>query len=163
MTSLYDTDFCLWLMLQARLLKKRRFEELDLDNLVEEIESVERDQRSKIRHHLKAMMELQILHDCVPHAQERPSWYADIVDQRVQIETRLEISPSLYEHLEATVKKNWQQSRDSALYLLQKTYGLTASVPVECSYPIRVLLSQRAEQHHDAFVREKSLNDDKGL
>jgi Domain of unknown function DUF29 len=40
--SLYERDFCLWLEQQAALLREGRFDELDVANLVEEIESMAR-------------------------------------------------------------------------------------------------------------------------
>ncbi len=40
--ALYERDFCLWLEQQAALLRERRFDELDLANLIEEIEAMAR-------------------------------------------------------------------------------------------------------------------------
>jgi hypothetical protein len=37
-TTLYDTDFYTWTAQTVHLLKERRFSELDLENLIEEIE-----------------------------------------------------------------------------------------------------------------------------
>ena len=38
--SLYESDFFTWTQEQARLLRERRFDDLDLDNLVDEVQSV---------------------------------------------------------------------------------------------------------------------------
>ena len=38
--SVYDQDFYVWTEEQAELLRQRRFEELDLDNLIEEVEGL---------------------------------------------------------------------------------------------------------------------------
>ena len=38
--SLYEGDFYNWTQEQARLLRERRFDDLDLENLVDEVESV---------------------------------------------------------------------------------------------------------------------------
>jgi hypothetical protein len=38
----YDQDFHLWVQKQASLLSERRFDQLDLPNLVEEVESIGR-------------------------------------------------------------------------------------------------------------------------
>ncbi|MBR0129054.1 MAG: DUF29 family protein, partial [Neisseriaceae bacterium] len=40
--TLYNTDFAAWAYQQAALLKDRRFDELDLDEIIEEIESMGR-------------------------------------------------------------------------------------------------------------------------
>jgi len=39
-TDLYNQDFYAWVQEQAALLKARQFEALDLDNLIEEVESI---------------------------------------------------------------------------------------------------------------------------
>ena len=38
--SIYESDFFTWTQEQAQLLRERRFEDLDLDNLVDEVASV---------------------------------------------------------------------------------------------------------------------------
>ena len=40
MTDLYDTDFVEWSDRTAQLLKERRWEEIDLENLIEEVNSL---------------------------------------------------------------------------------------------------------------------------
>lgn len=40
MHSLYETDFYAWTQEQAKLLRKGQWNELDLPNLIEEIESL---------------------------------------------------------------------------------------------------------------------------
>ena len=45
-TKLYDEDFVVWASETARLLREGRFEEIDVENLVEEVEAMAgRDQR----------------------------------------------------------------------------------------------------------------------
>jgi hypothetical protein len=48
--TLYEEDFYLWLKTTAEQLKKGKFAEVDLDNLIEEIESwgEVKDTRSKV-------------------------------------------------------------------------------------------------------------------
>ena len=50
--DLYDADLFLWTEEQARLLREKRFDELDLSNLVEEVEGVCKSQRSEIENRL---------------------------------------------------------------------------------------------------------------
>jgi len=44
-TATYETDFYTWTVQQADLLRNEEFEELDLPNLIEEIESMGKSQR----------------------------------------------------------------------------------------------------------------------
>jgi hypothetical protein len=50
--SLYESDFFTWTQEQARLLRERRFDDLDLDNLVDEVESVGSSEKREIRSRL---------------------------------------------------------------------------------------------------------------
>ena len=64
--ALYDDDFPLWAERQAALLRARRFGELDLENLIEEVEDLSRRERDAveslvetiIEHTLQAIVEL---------------------------------------------------------------------------------------------------------
>ena len=42
----YENDFYVWTEAQAELLRKRQFEALDLDNLIEEIEALAAQRRA---------------------------------------------------------------------------------------------------------------------
>ncbi|MDF5732182.1 MAG: DUF29 domain-containing protein, partial [Rhizonema sp. PD38] len=44
-SHLYDQDFYLWIEITAKQLKERRFAEVDLANLIEEIESMGRSEK----------------------------------------------------------------------------------------------------------------------
>ena len=50
----YEGDFYLWCFDQAELLRLRRFSELDLPNLIEELQSMGREQRYQARGKLPA-------------------------------------------------------------------------------------------------------------
>jgi hypothetical protein len=49
MHSLYQTDFYAWTQEQAKLLRKCQWSELDLSNLIEEIESLGKQERQELR------------------------------------------------------------------------------------------------------------------
>ena len=44
--NVYEDDFYVWTEAQAELLRKRQFEALDLDNLIEEIEALAAPRRA---------------------------------------------------------------------------------------------------------------------
>jgi hypothetical protein len=155
MQSLYDTDFSQWLIEQADMLRHRRFDALDVENLIEEIESLERDQRARVATHLATLLELRILYDRVPQSPERATWYADIVEQQIQIETRVEISPSLYECLAALTEKEWTRARTSARWRMETAYGMRDTVISElCPYSVAMLLPHLANPGGNAPRQE---------
>ena len=47
--ALYDEDLYSWALDQAQLLRERRFAEVDLPNVVEELESLGREQAARLR------------------------------------------------------------------------------------------------------------------
>jgi hypothetical protein len=97
----YDEDFSLWSRDQARLLEERRYDALDLENLVEEVASLGRNDRRE----LKSRMEVLLMHllkwKFQPEqlALSRKSWRQTISEQRSQIRLVLEDSPSLQRSL----------------------------------------------------------------
>jgi len=53
--DLYHADFFVWTQEQARLLRERRFDEVDLVNLVDEVESVGKSERAEIESRLDVL------------------------------------------------------------------------------------------------------------
>ena len=53
--SIYESDFFTWTQEQAQLLRERRFEDLDLDNLVDEVASVGSSEKREIRNRLSVL------------------------------------------------------------------------------------------------------------
>lgn len=52
LNNLYDIDFYAWTQEQAKLIRDRKWHELDLPNLIEEIESLGKQQRQELRNQL---------------------------------------------------------------------------------------------------------------
>jgi hypothetical protein len=50
----YDTDFALWAKSQATALRERRFDDLDLANLIEEIDDLSQSDRHQLLSRLEA-------------------------------------------------------------------------------------------------------------
>jgi hypothetical protein len=48
MTTTYNADFYTWTIEQAGLLKAKRFTELDLEHIIEEIEAMSRSEKRSI-------------------------------------------------------------------------------------------------------------------
>jgi len=54
--TLYDTDFVEWTARTAELVRKRRFEEVDLENLAEEIADLGNSEQSAVKSQLSRML-----------------------------------------------------------------------------------------------------------
>lgn len=55
-SNLYETDFYAWTQEQASLLRQHQWSELDLLNLIEEIESLGKQQRQERRNRLSVLI-----------------------------------------------------------------------------------------------------------
>jgi hypothetical protein len=54
--SIYQVDFYAWTQKQAALLREGRFNDLDVENLVEEIESLGRSEKRELESRLKVLL-----------------------------------------------------------------------------------------------------------
>jgi hypothetical protein len=90
----YEQDLALWYARQAELLRDRRFDELDVKNLIEELEAAV----GSLRRELSSRIEVLLIHllKCAfqRHRLSR-SWLSTLDEQRSQIAKLLEENPSL--------------------------------------------------------------------
>lgn len=97
-TTLYDQDFYAWAQHQAELLRSGRLEELDIENLVEEIESLGKQQRQELRNRLGVLLGHLLKWRYQPEARSK-SWVYTIREQRLRIQRHLQENPSLKPYL----------------------------------------------------------------
>ncbi|MGA7952859.1 MAG: DUF29 domain-containing protein, partial [Gloeobacterales cyanobacterium] len=55
-TTLYDQDFYAWTQQQVELLKTGQWKQVDIENLIEEIESLGKQQRQELRNRLEVLL-----------------------------------------------------------------------------------------------------------
>jgi hypothetical protein len=90
----YEVDYLLWMRRQLLLLRAGKFEQLDIDNLLQEMELAVSHQRSALKSRLYVLI-VHLLKLQMQAKRQSPSWYSTIVEQRLRIELLLEKSPSL--------------------------------------------------------------------
>ena len=104
MSNVYESDFYAWAMEQAALLRARRFDAADIDNIAEEIESMGRGEKRELVNRL-AVLRLHLLKWQFQPGFRSPSWSATIREQRSRLSDHLADNPSLKAHLdEATTR-----------------------------------------------------------
>lgn len=94
MTKLYEQDYFAWTEEQADALRRRSINELDWDNLLEEVESLGRQERNELRSHLIVLMVHLLKWNVQPERRGR-SWALTIAEQRREAERVLAENPSL--------------------------------------------------------------------
>ncbi|MDB9309649.1 DUF29 domain-containing protein [Aphanizomenon sp. CS-733/32] len=92
--NLYDQDFYLWIETISKQLKAGKFAEIDLENLIEEIESMGKSEKRELKSRLIVLL-MHLLKWQYQPEKRSESWRSTITEQRICIELLLEDSPSL--------------------------------------------------------------------
>jgi Domain of unknown function DUF29 len=152
-TTLYDQDYCQWLTQTAELLKEKKFTQLDLENLIEEIESLGKSEKRAIESNLIVvilhLLKLGQSSSGVPPEKElsvryQPSmrsnsWKSSIREHRRRVQRLLTDSPSLKNHLSSALADCYlaakkQASDETGLSLL--------AFPEECPFSLAESLDE---------------------
>jgi hypothetical protein len=96
--SLYNQDYYKWLTQTAKLLKEKEFTKLDLENLIEEIESLGKSEKRAISSNLIIVI-LHLLKWRYQPEKRSNSWKSSIREHRRRIQELLTDSPSLKNYL----------------------------------------------------------------
>lgn len=120
--SLYDTDYQFWLDETVTQLKKHQYNNLDLDNLIEEIQSLGKSDKRAILSYLMRLCEhlLKLSYWQSEREQCFRGWDLEISNFRLQIESILKDSPSLKNYL----KENFLPTYTNARKLFLKVSNL---------------------------------------
>ena len=109
----YDDDFFAWTQEQARLLRAGELTDVDVENLAEEIESVGRSDRREIRNRLTVLLSHLLTWQFQPK-RRGASWSVTILEQRLQINSIIEDSPSLRPLFAEVLASSYNNARDVA-------------------------------------------------
>jgi hypothetical protein len=112
--NLYDTDFYAWIQEQTTLLRNRQWNQLDLLNLIEEIESLGKQQRQELRNRLSILIEHLLKWEYQPQRRSR-SWLATIRVQRRNLLRLLQENPSLKSYLQEAILEAYENGKDLAM------------------------------------------------
>jgi len=101
--NLYETDFYAWTQEQAKLLRHQQWNQLDLPNLIEEIESLGKQQRAELRNRLSILIGHLLKWEYQVSKRSR-SWLNTIRIQRLDIFELLKENPSLKPYLQEALQ-----------------------------------------------------------
>ena len=133
--QLYETDDHLWLEEMIKLLRANRLDELDVENLIEELESLGRKDKNKAESLLEQIIRhILLLQYWLEESEYNAAhWEAEIDSFRTQL--RRHLTTNLSQHLEAEFKHIYQ---DALRYVTKKTQLKT--LPQTCPYTLEQLL-----------------------
>ena len=139
MQNFYETDFYAWTQEQAKLLRDRQWNQLDLPNLIEEIESLGRKERQELRSRLSILIGHLLKWEYQAQKRSR-SCLATIRVQRREIFKLLNDNPSLKPYLEQALQDAYENGRDLAS---GETNLPFSTFPQQCPYLGKEILSDR--------------------
>jgi hypothetical protein len=89
----YEQDLALWYARQADLLRERRFDQLDLENLIEELEVAKKNLERELNSRLRVLL-MHLLKCQFQHGRISGSWRGTLSEQRAEIRDLIEENPS---------------------------------------------------------------------
>ncbi|UIE40138.1 DUF29 domain-containing protein [Leptodesmis sichuanensis] len=129
-SNLYETDFYAWTLEQSKLLKEGDFKHLDIPNLVEEIESLGKQQRQELRNRLGILIGHLLKWHYQPDKRTK-SWRATIREQRREILQLLKENPSLKPYLAEAIADAYESGKDLVVKETPLDYE---DLPENCPY-----------------------------
>lgn len=134
----YDQDFYKWAFTQAKLLKKKEFEKIDVANLIEELESLGRSDKRSLKSYLENLLLHLLKMEYQPHGKGTSrSWEGSIFEARSRIKDLLEDSPSLKKLLPALIPNAYIFAKHKAM---AETGIPLETFPLDCPWKKKEIL-----------------------
>jgi len=136
LTSLYEIEYEQWLATTINLLKENRFNELDKEHLIEELEELCRRDKKTVERFLEQIIRhlLLLQYWKVEYEYNANHWQAEIMSFRTQLNE--DLTQNLRNHLEENQSKIYEKA---IKYVKQKT-GNKITFPEVCPYTLEDLL-----------------------
>ena len=126
----YDGDLYTWSQEQAALLRARKFDQIDLEHIAEEIEDMGKSERRALESYLEALLLHLLKWQYQPSFRGR-SWRLTIVEQRKRLQKHLRDNPGLKSKLSDAINDAYEFSRTGA----ERETGLPLSTfPQQCPW-----------------------------
>ncbi|APB32732.1 hypothetical protein GlitD10_0421 [Gloeomargarita lithophora Alchichica-D10] len=137
-TTLYEQDFCLWLEETVASLKSGHLEKLDVENLIEEIETIGRSEKQALRSNLEVIL-MHLLKYKYQSEKRSNSWRYTLLEHRRRLEDSFQFSPSLRRYFLETFAYCYQGARK----LASVETGMSITLfPLECPFTAEQVLDE---------------------
>jgi Domain of unknown function DUF29 len=132
--ELYTSDFYVWAEEQAALLRAKRFDALDLDHLIEEVEGLADAKRSAVLNNARVVMEHLLKLEYSRATDPRNKWRATVREHRNRLEA--DLTPRLLQVLDDELVRWYGLARKSAFesMLDHGEHAVADALPETCPY-----------------------------
>jgi len=138
--TLYQTDFYAWTQQQAARLRDEDFADLDLNNLIEEIESMGASEQRELENRLVVLLRHLLKLSGLPDSQPARGWRLTVKEQRQQLRRHLKRNPSLRPLVADAVAELYADALDLATDDLANDDLADANLPVRCPWTAEQVL-----------------------
>jgi Domain of unknown function DUF29 len=132
--DLYEEDFYVWTEIQADLLRARRFDALDLENLIEEVEALGRAEKKEVLSNATVIIEHLLKLQYSPAQDPRSDWIDSVLEHRNRLE--YDLTPRLRQILQDDLPRVYEVARRTA-ERRHRAHGENAAasaLPAACPY-----------------------------
>ena len=138
LSKLYEEDVYTWAMRNAELIRQGRFDEIDVDHVAEEIESVGKSERRELENRLIVLLSHLLKWQLQPGLRGA-SWRQSLRNRRITIQKTLQDSPSLAQRLPEMLTNEYPAARADAI----DETGLSESIfPEACPFTLEQILNK---------------------
>jgi hypothetical protein len=134
--SLHEQDFHAWTKQQVDVLKSGALQDLDIDHLIEELDSMGASARRELAHRLTLLIGHLLKWVYQPERRSN-SWLATIESQRLEIDDLLQDNPSLKPQLEQLFLKGYTKA---VLFAVKETNLPKSAFPDESPFTLGQVL-----------------------
>ncbi len=136
--SLYETDINEWVEQQINLIKHKKYEQVDWENLIEEIEDLSKRERDKFLSAIRLIIHHLLKWEYQPEKRSN-SWLTTIGRERNNLTFYLEDTPSLKKYWTGKeFERNYRRAKADAV----NETGLSEwDFPEKCPYSVEQIKS----------------------
>ena len=134
--DLYETDLYVWAQNQAELLRDKRFDELDLANLIEEVEDLAGAMGRSVRNRTITIMVHLLKLQYSPATDPRLAWRETVRTQRTRLLT--DLTPALRRDVAGELSDIYIRARHDAEGSLRDhgEHDAADALPATCPYTL---------------------------
>ncbi|AIE74898.1 MULTISPECIES: DUF29 domain-containing protein [unclassified Synechocystis] len=138
--KLYEQDLQKWIEKTIDSLKKREFESLDIEHLIEELVDLGKSEKNTLKSNLMILLAHLLKLQVQSNAPEsmKGSWYNSVLEYHQRVLNNLADTPSLKSFLPEAMEKSYKDARKLAISR-ENWLGLGSECPMRKSIPWFVL------------------------
>lgn len=154
--SMYDTDYGVWLNEQINHLKSHEWEQLDIANLIDELEALNKSDQRELYSYLVVLLAHLLKWQYQPQNRSG-SWEASISNSRNRIARLFKDRPSLKPYISQILAETYFEA---VTWASSETKLEKQIFPLECFYNLEQILN--ADFFPEVPIAEDDHQEDKG-